>query len=73
MTSSRPRGIIRTLPHLYLDVGAVEHNLLRGGNSSSGISSLWSTGGMNNEGGSGGRGDDGNGNDAGTRGDELPS
>ncbi|GJZ94136.1 hypothetical protein Tco_0666339 [Tanacetum coccineum] len=51
----------------YLDVGAVGHNLLRGGNSASGMSSLRSTsGGMNSEAGSGGSGDDGNGNDVGT-------
>ncbi|GKG37431.1 hypothetical protein Tco_0447604, partial [Tanacetum coccineum] len=48
-------------PISYLDVGAVEHNLLRGGNLSSGISSSRSTGGgMNSETGSGGRGSEGN-------------
>ncbi|GJX45895.1 hypothetical protein Tco_0262571 [Tanacetum coccineum] len=52
-------------PTLYLDVGAVRHNLLRGGNSTSRMSSLRSTGGgMNSEDGSGGSGDNGNSNDA---------
>ncbi|GJZ17081.1 hypothetical protein Tco_0553204 [Tanacetum coccineum] len=56
-------------PTLYLDVGVVKHNLLRGGNSASGISSLRSTGGgMDSETGGGGSGDDGNGNDVGTGG-----
>ncbi|GKB48983.1 hypothetical protein Tco_0899736 [Tanacetum coccineum] len=41
--------------------------VLRGGNSASGVSSLRSTGGgINSEAGSGGSGDDGNGNDVGT-------
>ncbi|GKF25349.1 hypothetical protein Tco_0081243, partial [Tanacetum coccineum] len=56
-------------PTSYLDVGAVRHNLLRGGNSASRMSSLQSTGGgMNSEAGSGGSGDDGNGNNVGTGG-----
>ncbi|GKF53296.1 hypothetical protein Tco_0160206, partial [Tanacetum coccineum] len=51
-------------PTSYLDVRAVRHNLLRGGNSVLRMSSLRSTGGyMNSEAGSG---DDGNGNDVGT-------
>ncbi|GKE07311.1 hypothetical protein Tco_1399329 [Tanacetum coccineum] len=37
------------------------HNLLRGGNSASEVSSLWSTGGMNSEAGNGGSGDVGTG------------
>ncbi|GKC47585.1 hypothetical protein Tco_1065307, partial [Tanacetum coccineum] len=50
----------------YLDVGVVGHNLLRGGNSASGMSSLRSIGGgMDNEAGSGSSGDDDNGNDVG--------
>ncbi|GKB48204.1 hypothetical protein Tco_0898957, partial [Tanacetum coccineum] len=53
----------------HLDVRAVRHNLLRGGNSASGMSSLWSTGGgINSETGSDGSGDDGNGNDVSTGG-----
>nr|GFA51748.1 hypothetical protein [Tanacetum cinerariifolium] len=40
---------------LYLDVGAVRHNLLRGGNSTLGMSSVQSTSsGMNRDAGSGG-------------------
>ncbi|GKF89730.1 hypothetical protein Tco_0263693, partial [Tanacetum coccineum] len=51
-------------PTSYLDVRIVRHNLLQGGNSALGMSSLRSTsGGMNSEAGSG---DDGNGNDMGT-------
>ncbi|GJR94277.1 hypothetical protein Tco_0045845 [Tanacetum coccineum] len=58
---------VKLSPTSYLDVGVVRHNLLRGGNSASGVSSLRSTsGGMNSEVGSGGSGDDGNGNDVGT-------
>ncbi|GJW01596.1 hypothetical protein Tco_1556847 [Tanacetum coccineum] len=58
---------VKLSPTSYLDVGVVRHNLLRGGNSASGMSSLRSTGGgMNNEAGSGGSGDDSNDNDAGT-------
>ncbi|GJX92911.1 hypothetical protein Tco_0347497 [Tanacetum coccineum] len=54
-------------PTSYLDVGAVRHKLLRGGNLASGMSSLRSTGdGMNSKTGSGGSGNDGNGNDMGT-------
>ncbi|GKE52087.1 hypothetical protein Tco_1487243 [Tanacetum coccineum] len=67
-----PRPIweaVELSPTSYLDVGAFGHNLLRGGNSASGMSSLRSTGGgMNSESGSGGSGDDGNGNDLGTDG-----
>ncbi|GKF67773.1 hypothetical protein Tco_0197452 [Tanacetum coccineum] len=60
---------VKLSPTSYLDVRAVRHNLLRGGNSTSGVSSLRSTGGgMNSEAGSGGSGDDGNGNDMGTGG-----
>ncbi|GJR01008.1 hypothetical protein Tco_0523992 [Tanacetum coccineum] len=55
-----------SLPTSYLDVRAVRHNLLQGGNLASKVSSLRSTGGgMNSEAGSGGSGDDGNGNDVG--------
>ncbi|GKD38257.1 hypothetical protein Tco_1258464 [Tanacetum coccineum] len=69
MTSSRSRSSSRTPPTSYLNVGAVRHNLLRGGNSALGMSSLWSTGGgMDSGAGSGGSGDDGNGNDVGTGG-----
>ncbi|GJX70000.1 hypothetical protein Tco_0307171 [Tanacetum coccineum] len=54
-------------PTLFLDVGVVRHNLLRGGNSASRVSFLQSTGGgMDSEAGSGGSGDDGNGNYVGT-------
>ncbi|GJT15963.1 hypothetical protein Tco_0874669 [Tanacetum coccineum] len=60
---------IEPLPTLYLDVGAVGHNFLQGGNSASGMSSLQSTGdGMNSEASSGGSGDDGDGNDVSTSG-----
>ncbi|GKE09925.1 hypothetical protein Tco_1413476 [Tanacetum coccineum] len=56
-------------PTSFLDVGVVRHNLLRGGNSASGVSSPWSTsGGMDGEAGSGGSEDDGNSNDVGTSG-----
>ncbi|GKF97424.1 hypothetical protein Tco_0293245 [Tanacetum coccineum] len=48
-------------PTSYLDAGVVRHNRLRGGSSVTGISSLRSTGGMNNESGNGGSGDDGRG------------
>ncbi|GKE63891.1 hypothetical protein Tco_1514258, partial [Tanacetum coccineum] len=58
---------IELSPTSYLDVGAVRHNLLRGGSLASGVSSLRSTGGgMNSEAGNGGSGDNGNGNDVGT-------
>ncbi|GJT12535.1 hypothetical protein Tco_0859577, partial [Tanacetum coccineum] len=54
-------------PTSYPDVRAVRHNLLRGGNSTLGMSSLRSTsGGMNSDAGSGGSGGDGNGDDVGT-------
>ncbi|GKF82377.1 hypothetical protein Tco_0244033, partial [Tanacetum coccineum] len=53
-------------PTSYLDVRAVRHNLLRGGNLASEVSSLWLTGGMNSEADIGGSGDNGNGNDVGT-------
>ncbi|GJW81011.1 hypothetical protein Tco_0144986 [Tanacetum coccineum] len=60
-------GLVKLSPTSYLDVGAVEQNLLRGGNSASGMSSLRSTGGgMNSKAGSGGSRDDGKGNDVGT-------
>nr|GFA70930.1 hypothetical protein [Tanacetum cinerariifolium] len=53
-------------PTLNLDVRAVRHNILQGGNSASGMSSLRLTcGGMNSDAGSG---CDGNGNDVGTGG-----
>ncbi|GKD71437.1 hypothetical protein Tco_1325527 [Tanacetum coccineum] len=56
-------------PTSYLDVRAVRHNLLRGGNSASKASSLRLTGSdMNSKTGSGGSGDDGNGNDVDTGG-----
>nr|GEZ93727.1 hypothetical protein [Tanacetum cinerariifolium] len=64
MTSCRSRSSRRALPHLYLDVRTVRHNLLRGGNSASKVSSLRSTGdGMDSEAGNGGNGDNDNGND----------
>ncbi|GKG53387.1 hypothetical protein Tco_0552655 [Tanacetum coccineum] len=65
MTSYRSRGSCRTLSH-HLDVRAVRHNLLQGGNSASEVSSLRSTGGMNSEVGNCGSGDNDNGNDVGT-------
>ncbi|GJZ32855.1 hypothetical protein Tco_0578291 [Tanacetum coccineum] len=66
-SSSLGAAVELSSPTSYLDVRAVRHNLLRGGNSASGVSSLRSTGGgMNSEAGSGGSGDDGNGNVVGT-------
>ncbi|GKB81458.1 hypothetical protein Tco_0948353 [Tanacetum coccineum] len=55
-------------PTSYLNVRAVRHNLLRGGNSALEVSSLRSTGGMNSEASNGGSGDNGNSNDVGTGG-----
>ncbi|GKE09086.1 hypothetical protein Tco_1412637 [Tanacetum coccineum] len=56
-------AVVELSPTSYLDVRAVRHNLLQGGNSASGVSSLRSTSdGINSEAGSGGSGDDGNGN-----------
>nr|GEX23471.1 retrovirus-related Pol polyprotein from transposon TNT 1-94 [Tanacetum cinerariifolium] len=54
-------ALVELSPTSYLDVRAVRHNLLQGGNSPSGMSSLRSTGGgMNSDAGSGGdcNGDD---------------
>ncbi|GJY16376.1 hypothetical protein Tco_0386798 [Tanacetum coccineum] len=74
MTPMKRYGLgaaIELSPTSFLDVGVVRHNLLRGGNSASGVSSLRSTGGgTDSEAGSGGSGDDGNdGDDQGHSGD----
>nr|GEZ29416.1 retrovirus-related Pol polyprotein from transposon TNT 1-94 [Tanacetum cinerariifolium] len=64
-------AVVKLSPTSNLDMRAVRHNLLRGGNSASGMSSLRSpNGGMNSDVGSGGSGGDGNGNgnDVGTGG-----
>ncbi|GKA89900.1 hypothetical protein Tco_0811712, partial [Tanacetum coccineum] len=57
-----PVGLVVELsPTSYLEPRANKHDLLRGGYSDSGISSLWSTGGgMYRDGGSCGSGGDGN-------------
>nr|GEV44100.1 hypothetical protein [Tanacetum cinerariifolium] len=58
---SRVVDAVELSPTSYLYVRAVRHNLLRGGNSASEVSSLRSTGdGMDSEAGNGGSGDNGN-------------
>nr|GFA46299.1 hypothetical protein [Tanacetum cinerariifolium] len=55
--------LYNSLCWVYPDIlnARVRHNLLRGGNSASGMSSLWLTGGgINSDAGSGGSGGDGN-------------
>ncbi|GKG43178.1 hypothetical protein Tco_0479862, partial [Tanacetum coccineum] len=53
--------VVELSPTSYLEPRVDKHNLLRGGSSDLGTTSLWSTcGGMHRDGGSGGSGGDGN-------------